>query len=136
LEILCIPPLVWAGAIARVHGASVLSTLIFILFDSLSYSVWGLASATIWEDRVESRQIFIRCVFVSWFFLSLLIYLPLNPVAFLLFHLGSLELGAPFGWGWQGSVTATHILFHLLLLVSGLLVYGHAMNKRKTLIER
>ncbi len=126
---LCAPLLIWAGAIARTHWITILSTLLLLVFYALTYGVWGLGTATLWENRVESRQVFVRCFFFAVVFLSALLYLPINPVAFVLAYLGNKELTPLVVWGWKWSATSIHFLFHLGLLASGLLFYRWALRK-------
>jgi hypothetical protein len=134
MVLLCFPPLAWTGAIARANIGSILLTPLLLFFYCLTYGVWGLVSAALWEDRLESRQIFIRCLFVSWFVLSALLYLPLNPVAFLLFQTGSENLQRPLVlWGSKWSASTILFLFHFFLLATGLLVHRHALKKGCTL---
>ena len=68
--LLCAPLLVWAGAISRTPLTSIAGTFLFLLFYAVSYGVWGLAALVLWERRVESRQVFIRCFFVCLVLLS------------------------------------------------------------------
>ncbi len=127
------PLLIWAGALARANAVSILSTFLLLLFYALTYGVWGLAAVTLWEHRVESRQVFVRCLFVSLVFLSALLYIPLNPVAFLLYYLGGKEMAPLVLWGWKCSATAVHFLFHLFVLGSGLLFYRWALRREGSL---
>ena len=131
LVLLCAPLLIWAGAITRAPAGSVLFTFAVLLFYSLSYGVWALAAATVWERRMESRQVFIRCLFISLVLLSALFYPPVNPVAFLLNYLGRREMAALVFWGWKWPAASVHFLFHFLLLGSGLLLYGAALRRRE-----
>lgn len=127
------PLLVWAGAIARTTAGSIMFTFFLLFFYSLTYGVWGLVAVTLWEQRLESRQAFIRCFFVSLIFFSALLYLPLNPVAFLLSYLGREDMAPLVLWGWTWSALGVHFLFHLFLLGSGLLIYGWALRKEGSL---
>ena len=129
LLLLASPLLVWAGAVARAAPDSILSTFPLLLFYSLAYGVWGLATATLWERRGESRQIFIRCFFAALLFLSSLLYLPLNAVVFVFFQLGERELAPLVFWGWKVSAKAVHWSFHLFLLASGLIAYRWALKR-------
>jgi hypothetical protein len=80
--------LLWAAAIARTSPGRMAGALLLIFFYALIYSVWGLVTLVIWERRAETRQVFIRCFFFALVLVSALVYLPLNPVAFLLAYLG------------------------------------------------
>jgi hypothetical protein len=131
--LLCAPLLVWAGAIARTQPRIVLSTLLLLVFYSVSYSVWGLATSALWEHRLESLQVFVRCLFFCLVVLSALLYLPLNPVAYLLSHLESQELAPLTIGGWRWSPTVVHFTFHALLLVTGLATYRWALRREAEL---
>jgi hypothetical protein len=126
---LCAPLLIWAGAIARTPLARIGITLLLLLFYGLSYGVWGLVSLVLWERRGETRQVFIRCFFFAVVFVSALVYLPLNPVAFLLAYLGRQELAPLNVAGWRLPATGVHFGFHLVLGAAGLAVHRWALKK-------
>jgi hypothetical protein len=122
--------LIWAAAIARTSPASVAGAFLLLFFYALSYSVWGLVTLALWERRAESRQVFIRCFFFALVVASALIYLPLNPVAFLLAYLGRQELSPLTLMGRTWSATAVHFAFHLVLGGAGLAAYAWALKKQ------
>ncbi len=126
---LCAPLLAWAGAIARTPLPRIGITLSLLLFYALSYGVWGLVTLVLWERRGESRQVFIRCFFFALVFLSALVYLPLNPVAFLLAYLGHQGLPPLEVAGWRFSATVVHFGFHLILAAAGLTAHRWALRK-------
>jgi hypothetical protein len=99
------------------------------LFYALSYSVWGLVTLVLWERRFETRQVFIRCFFFSLVLLSALVYLPLNPVAFLLAYLGRQELEPLTVMSVKWSATVVHFVFHLFLDGLGLATYAWALKR-------
>jgi hypothetical protein len=123
------PLLIWAGAIARAPLGSILATFLFLLFYALTYSVWGLVALALWERSSESRQVFVRGVYLCVFLLSAIVYIPLNPVAFLLSYLGGKEMAPLSLWGWQWPAPAVHFLFHLFLLGAALLIYRWALRR-------
>ncbi|MGH7773042.1 MAG: hypothetical protein ACREQA_12510 [Candidatus Binatia bacterium] len=123
------PLLIWAGAIARASLGSILATLLLLFFYSVTYGVWALVAVTLLEHRIENRQVSIRCLFISLVFLSALLHLPLNPIAFLLSYLGGKELAPLVLWGWKWSAPAVHFLFHFFILGSGLLTYRWALRR-------
>ncbi len=125
----CAPLLVWAGAIARTPLPRIGVTLLLLLFYAFSYGVWGLVTLVLWERRGESRQVFIRCFFFALVFLSALVYLPLNPVAFLLAYLGRQELPPLQIAGLQFAATSVHFGFHLFLAAAGLTAHRWALRK-------
>jgi hypothetical protein len=126
--LLCGPFLIWAGAIARTPPATIALILLLLPFYALTYGVWGLASLALWERRIETRQVFIRSFFVCQVILSVLFYLPLNPVAFVLALLSRQELPplALFGRQWSG--TAVHLTFHFLLGAVGYAAHRWALR--------
>lgn len=129
--LLSFPLLAWAGAIEHAPVGAIISTLLLLFFYSLTYSMWGLFALALWDHREDSRRVFIRCLLVSLLLVSGLLYLPLNPVAFLLHHLEGLEL-RPLKLGdWQADAPTVHFAFHITLLVAGLLSYGVALKRLK-----
>ena len=131
--LLCSPLLVWAAAIARTSPLRVGGTLLLLFFYAVSYGVWGLVTLILWERRAESRQVFIRCFFFALVIASALIYLPLNPVAFLLAYLGRQELTPLTMLGRTWSATSVHFTFHLLLGGTGLAAYAYALRRQVTI---
>jgi hypothetical protein len=126
--LVCAPLLMWAGAIARTELITVLVTLLLLLFYSLSYGVWGLVTLALWERKAENRQVLVRCFFFSVAIVSALIYLPLNPVAYVLSYLGREELASLTIGGLNWSATSVHFGFHLALLGAGLATYLWALK--------
>jgi hypothetical protein len=127
--LLCAPLLVWAGAISRTPPDRIAVTLLLLLFYALSYGIWGLAALALWERRLESRQVFIRCFFVTLILASALFYLPLNPVAYLLAYLSRQELAPLALFGWQWPAALVHFTFHILLGAAGYAAHRWALNR-------
>ena len=127
--LLCAPLLVWAGAISRTPLERIVVTLLLMLFYALSYGIWGLAALALWERRLDSRQVFIRCFFVALILASALFYLPINPVAYLLAYLGRQELAPLALFGWQWPATFVHFSFHILLGAAGFAVHRWALKR-------
>ena len=130
---LCAPFLVWAASIARTSPRQLAGAILLVLFYALSYSLWGLVTLILWERRIESRQVFIRCFFFSVVFVSALFYLPLNPVAFLLAYLGRQELAPLTIAGVRWSAATIHFAFHFFLSGMALAVYAWALKREATL---
>jgi hypothetical protein len=130
---LCAPLLIWAGAIARTPPDRVAGALLLLFFYASSYSIWGLVTLVLWERRLETRQVFIRCFFFSLVLLSALLYLPLNPVAYLLAYLGRQDLAPLTLMGVRWSATAVHFGFHLGLAGIGLAAYAWALRREGAL---
>lgn len=114
------PLLLWAGAIARAPLSSVVVAFGLLLFYALVYGVWGLVSLSLWESRFESRQIFVRFFFLCFVFLSALVYLPVNPVAFALSYLEGRE-----------AAVLIHFVFHLALFATGLGFYIWSLKQKE-----
>jgi hypothetical protein len=129
---LCAPFLVWAGAIARTPMAKIAITFGLLVFYAFTYSVWGLVALSLWERRPEARQVFVRCLFFVVVLLSALVYLPANPIAFLLAFLSEQPL-APLriaGSQWQGA--HVHLTLHLLLAGAGVAAHSAALKVERT----
>ncbi len=127
--LLCAPFLAWAGAIARTPVPSVSVAFSLLLLYSLCYGVWGLVSLSLWERRPESRQVFIRAFFFFLIIFSAVIYLPLNPVVFLLAYLSHQDLSPLSLAGWKLPAVAVHFAFHLVLGGVGLLAHRWALKR-------
>lgn len=130
--LLCAPLLIWAAAIARTPFSIVAVTILLLFFYAWGYSVWGLFALILWERRAESRQVFIRSFFFTLTILSLLVYLPLNPVAFLLGILSRQEFPPLSIAGYQWPAAAVHFAAHLLFLGSALLAHRWALRRELT----
>jgi hypothetical protein len=125
--LLSAPFLVWAAAIARAPLASLGITLALLVFYALCYSVWGLVTLAVWERRPESRQVVIRCFLFTVAVATLLVYLPLNPVAYMLAVLGRHELPPLSMAGVKWSADTVHFGFHLFLGGAGLAAHRWAL---------
>lgn len=127
--LLCAPLLIWAAAIARTPVSMVALTFGLLFFYAWGYATWGLFALTLWERRAESRQVFIRSFFFVLTILSLLVYLPLNPIAFLLSILSRQEF-PPLGIaGYKWPAGTVHFAGHLLFIGSALLAHRLALRK-------
>jgi len=122
LLILSLPMLAWSGAIARTPLATIGSTTGFLFLYTMGYGVWGLVGLTFWERKVDSRRVFVRWIFVCFFLLSGVLAQTLNPVVFLLYHVGARDMtGGPLlGLGWLLTPGAIHMTFHFLVLLVSL----------------
>ena len=127
--LLSAPLLIWAAAIARAPLVGLAATLALILFYALCYGVWGNVALVLWERRPESRQVVIRCFFFFVTVASLLVYLPLNPVAYLLAVLGRQELAPLSIAGVKWSANSVHFGFHLALGGAGLAAHRWALKR-------
>jgi hypothetical protein len=127
--LLSIPLLIWSAAIARVPLTGLAATLALLLFYAFCYGVWGLVTLALWERRPESRQVVIRCFFFAAAVASLLVYMPLNPAAYLLAVLGGQELAPLNIVGVKWTATTVHFAFHLLLGGAGVAVHRCALRR-------
>ena len=127
--LLCAPLLIWAAAIARTPISLVALTFGLLFFSAWGYATWGLFALTLWERRAESRQVFIRSFFFTLTILSLLVYLPLNPIAFLLAILSRQEFPplSIAGYSWPAGIL--HFAVHFLFVGLALLAYQWALRK-------
>jgi hypothetical protein len=98
-------------------------------FYAFTYGVWGLASLALWERRLESRQVFIRSFFIGLVILSALLYLSLNPVAFILSLLSRQELPPLSLLGRQWPGTTVHLAFHILIGAFGYGAHRWALKR-------
>jgi hypothetical protein len=129
LILLSSPLLIWAGAIARVRTGAMISVFPLIFFYALAYGVWGLAALALWERKSEIRQVFVRAIFFAAMVVSAALYLPLNPIAFLLSFLGEKEMAPLVMLGRRWPAGAAHFIFHILVLGSGWLAYRRALGR-------
>jgi len=129
------PFLVWAAAISHTPLSTLAAALALIPFYAFCYGVWGLVTSVVWEGEGEglSREFVIRFFIVLVIVAALAIYLPLNPVAYLVALIGRSE-PAPFSIaGVSGSADTAHFAFHFVLAGCGLLAHRWAL---KRVIER
>lgn len=127
--LLLLPLLTWAGAIARTPPPAILTTLLLLCFYALAYGVWGLAALALWERRLESRQVFIRCLFVGLVILTALFYGPINPVIFLVSFLSRTDLPALSVAGLALPASVIHFLFHGMLAAAGCWLHQRGLRK-------
>jgi len=130
--LLCAPLLIWAAAIARTPFSIVAVTFLLMFFYAWGYSIWGLFALILWERRAESRQVFIRSFFFTLTILSLLVYLPLNPVAFLLGILSRQEFPPLTIAGSKWPAATVHFAVHLLFIGVALLAHRWALRRELT----
>ena len=129
--LLIAPLLAWAAAISRVTPAGLAAMLALIPFYAICYGVWGLAALALWEGRQDDRELILRCGIGVVALVAMAIYLPLNPVAYLLSLLAH-EEPAPFTIGplrWPADVF--HFAFHLVLGGAGVAVHRWALARSR-----
>lgn len=129
LVLLAAPLLAWAAAIARVPLAAALNVFFSIFLYALVYGVWGLAALALWERKLEVRQVFVRAFFIGVMILSAALYLPLNPIAFLLAYLDGKELAALRLWRWRMAPGAVHFIFHAALFAGAVAIHRRALGR-------
>jgi hypothetical protein len=127
--LLSAPLLLWAAAIARAPMTSLGATLVLLFFYGFCYGIWGLVSLVLWERRPESRQVVIRCFIFTVAVATLLVYLPLNPAAFMLAVLARQEMAPLNLAGIQWSAATVHFAFHVLLAGAGFAAYRWALRR-------
>ena len=130
LLLLAAPLLIWAAAIAHVPLAGLAATLALIPFYAFCYGVWGLVALVLWESEPDNRELAVRCFIGLVLVAALAVYLPLNPVIYLLAIAGQREL-EPFtlaGANW--SADGFHLGFHLAFGAAGLVAFHQALRRR------
>ena len=127
--LLSAPLLIWAAAIAHAPPAVLAATLALIPFYAFCYGVWGLVALVLWERAPDSREVAIRCFIGVVVLASMVVYLPLNPVAYLLAVLGQQELAPLNIAGVKWSADSVHFGFHLVLGGAGLAVHRWALER-------
>jgi len=128
--LLSAPLLIWAAAIAHAPPAGLAATLALIPFYALCYGVWGLVALVLWERELETREWAIRGFIGFVVVASMVVYLPLNPVAYLLAVLGRWELAPLNIAGVKWSADSVHFGFHLVLGGTGLAAHRWALERR------
>jgi len=130
LLLLAAPLLGWSGAIARAPLRDIGTTLPMLFLYGVGYGIWGLVGLAFWERKADSRRVFIRWIFVCFFLISGAFGAwaqTLNPVAFLLYHLGTLDMTAPWGPAWPP--TLVHWTFQGLVFVVGLALLARGLRR-------
>lgn len=129
LVLLAAPLLVWAAAIARVPGSALTAVLLLLFFYGFVYGLWGLTALAAWERKLEIRQVFVRAFFISVMIATAVIYIPLNPLGFMLGYLGDKDMAPMLLWGRRWSAGTAHFTFHLLLVGAGAWIYYRALRR-------
>lgn len=128
LLILSAPLLIWAAAIARAPLAGLAATLALIPFYAFCYGVWGLVALVLWEREPDNRELAVRCFIGFVVVISLVVYLPLNPVIYMLAIVGQQEPPSITAVTWPAD--SVHFGFHLVLGAAGLAAYRWALARR------
>jgi hypothetical protein len=129
LLLLSAPLLIWAAAISRTPLPALAAALALILFYAFCYGVWGLVASVVWERETEGREFIIRGFIFFVVVAALVVYMPLNPVIYLLAVLERHEL-APLGIaGVDWSADSVHFAFHLALGGIGLAVHRWTLKQ-------
>jgi hypothetical protein len=129
LVLLSAPLLVWAAAISRTPASSLFAVLALIPFYALCYGVWGLVASVLWEGERESREFVVRLFTFIVIVVALALYLPLNPVVYLLAIVGREELAPLDIAGFTWPADGLHFAFHLILGGCGLLAHRWALKR-------
>ena len=129
LLLLSAPLLIWAAAISRTPLPALAATLALIPFYALCYGVWGLVASVVWERETDGREFIVRGFIFVVVVAALVVYLPLNPVVYLIAVAGQQDL-APFGIGGvEWSAESVHFAFHLVLGGAGLAAHRWALTQ-------
>jgi hypothetical protein len=136
LLLLSTPFLLWAGAISRTPLLSLFAALALIAFYAFCYGVWGLVGSVSWQGRTESREFSVRFFIFLVVVAALAVYLPLNPVVYLLALVGREELAPLRIGGVSASADSVHFAFHVVLGGAGLVVLRWALKRALKLGHR
>ena len=129
LLLLSAPILIWAAAISRTPLPALGTGLALIFLYAFCYGVWGLMASVLWERKPETREVIVRSFIFLVVVVALAVYLPLNPVVYLLAVLGREEL-APLGIaGATWSADSVHFAFHVVLGGAGLAAHRWALKR-------
>ena len=133
LLFLAAPLLAWSGAIARAPLGDMASTLPMLFLYAVGYGIWGLVGLALWERKPDSRRVFIRWIFVCFFLISGAFGAwaqTLNPVAFLLYHLGTLEMTTTsLHWGLVWTPPLVHWTFQGFIFTVGLTLLAWGLKR-------
>jgi hypothetical protein len=136
LLLLSAPILIWAAAISRTPLSALAAALALIFFYGFCYGVWGLVASARWEGERETREFMVRCFIFLVVVAALAVYLPLDPVVYVLAVVGREEL-APFGIGGASwSPDNLHFAFHVVLGGAGLAAHRWALKRILRLGQR
>ena len=129
LLLLSAPLLIWAAAISRTPFPGVAAALALIAFHAFCYGVWGLVASVAWKGETEHREFIVRGFVFAVVVIALVVYLPLNPIVYLLALLAEHEL-APFTIGGvKWSAHGVHVGFHVVLGGAGLAIHRWALQR-------
>jgi hypothetical protein len=128
LLLLAAPLLIWAAAIAHAPPAGLAATLALIPFYAFCYGVWGLVALVLWESEPDNRELAVRCFIGLVVVAALAVYLPLNPVIYMLAIVGQREPPSITAMTWPAD--SVHFGFHLVLGAAGLAAYRWALGRR------
>jgi hypothetical protein len=128
LVLLAAPLLAWAAATSHAPLTSFIAALALISFHAFCYGVWGLVASVVWQGERENREFVARLFTFIVVVVALALYLPLNPVIYLLAVLGGDELAPLRIAGWNLSADAIHFAFHAVLGGYGLIAHRSALR--------
>jgi hypothetical protein len=129
LMLLTAPLLIWAAAISHTPLAGLVATLALIPFYALCYGVWGLVASALLETERENREFFVRLFTLIVVVVALAVYLPLNPVVYLLAIIGGEGIAPLTIAGLTLPAATLHFAFHLVLGGSGLIAHRRALAR-------
>jgi len=127
--LLVLPLLLWAGAISRTPPAALVATLALIPFYAVCYGVWGLVALALRENAPDSREPLIRCFTILVVVIAMMIYLPLNPVVYLLAVAGIDDPARVGLVGAQWSPAVANLSFHLAYGAAGFIAHRWALAR-------
>ena len=127
--LLIAPLLLWAGAISHTSPATLIATLALIPFYAVCYGVWGFAALALLEGELVERELATRGFTVLVVLIAMLVYLPLNPVAYILAVAGDAEHTrfSIAGADWPPDVA--NLSFHLAYGAAGFVAHRWALAR-------
>lgn len=129
LTLLTAPLLVWAGAISHTPGASLAATLALIPFYAVCYGIWGLVVLALLEGELEGRKLMIYVFTGLIVVIAMVVYLPLNPVVYLLAVAGVEEPIRVGTAGARWSPAIANLSFHIAYGAAGLAAHRWALAR-------
>ena len=129
LALLSAPFLAWAAAISHTPHSALLAILALIPLYAFCYGAWGLVVSVIWQGEGLNREFILRLFIGLVVVVALVVYLPLNPVVYVMAIAGREPL-APLGIaGVSIAADTVHLSFHIVLGALGLFAHRWALKR-------
>ena len=129
LALLSAPFLIWAAAISHTPLSALVATLALIPLYAFCYGVWGLVVSVIWEGEGLNRECVLRLFVSLVLVVALALYLPLNPVVYVMAIAAREELAPLDIAGVSMAADTVHLAFHIVLGGLGLFAHRRALKR-------